>query len=58
MLRLIGEGRTNNEIARALHVSVKTVERHRTNLMTKLDAHTLVGLIRVAVKQGLIRFDD
>jgi DNA-binding NarL/FixJ family response regulator len=58
VLRLISEGRTNNEIARALHVSVKTVERHRTNLMTKLDAHNLVGLIRVAMKQGLIRFDD
>jgi DNA-binding NarL/FixJ family response regulator len=58
VLRLIGEGRTNNEIACALHVSVKTVERHRTNLMAKLDAHNLVGLMRVALKQGLIQFDD
>jgi DNA-binding NarL/FixJ family response regulator len=58
ILRLIGEGRTNNEIARLMHISVKTVERHRTNLMAKLDAHNLVELIRIAIKQRLIQFDD
>jgi DNA-binding NarL/FixJ family response regulator len=58
ILRLIAEGKTNNEMSRAIHISVKTVERHRTNLMTKLDVHNLVGLIRVAVKNRLITFDD
>lgn len=58
ILRRIGEGRTNNEIARLMHISVKTVERHRTNLMAKLDAHNLVELIRIAIKQKLIQFDD
>jgi DNA-binding NarL/FixJ family response regulator len=58
ILRFISEGRTNNEISKQMHISVKTVERHRTNLMTKLDAHNLVGLIRIAIKQRLIQFDD
>ena len=57
VLHLIAEGRTNNEIARQMHISVKTVERHRTNLMGKLGAHNLVELIRVAVKQSLIQLD-
>jgi DNA-binding NarL/FixJ family response regulator len=58
ILRLISEGRTNNEMSGLMHISVKTVERHRTNLMAKLNAHNLVELIRVAIKQRLIQFDD
>lgn len=58
MLRLISEGHTNNQMAKIMRISVKTVERHRTNLMSKLNAHNLVELIRIAVKQGLIRLDD
>lgn len=58
MLQLISEGYTNNRIAEALGISVKTVERHRTNLMAKLNAHNLVELIRVAMKHGLIRLQD
>ena len=58
MLRLIGEGYTNSRIAEALGISVKTVERHRTNLMAKLNVHNLVELIRVAMKHGLIRLED
>ena len=58
ILRRIGDGLTNGEIAAEMHVSVKTVERHRTNLMAKLDAHNLVELIRVAIKRGLIQLDD
>lgn len=57
-LRHIAEGRTNNEIARLMDISVKTVERHRTNLMAKLEAHNLVELIRIAVRQKLIQLDD
>lgn len=58
ILRLISEGRTNNEMSALMHISVKTVERHRTNLMAKLNAHNLVELIRASIKQGLIQFDD
>ena len=54
VLQLVGEGRKNQEIAKALVVSVKTVEKHRASLMSKLDIHDLAGLVRVAVKQGLI----
>ncbi len=57
MLQLIAEGYTNARMAEVLHVSVKTVERHRTHLMAKLGAHNLVELIRIAIKQGLIRLD-
>lgn len=58
VLRFVSAGRTNNEIAKLMHISVKTVERHRTNLMSKLDAHNLVELMRVAIKQRLIQLDD
>ncbi len=58
MLQMISEGYTNNKMAEALGISVKTVERHRTNLMAKLDARNLVELIRVAMKRGLIRLQD
>lgn len=58
LLQMISEGRTNNQMAEALGVSVKTVERHRTNLMAKLNARNLVELIRVAMKHGLIHLHD
>jgi two-component system, NarL family, response regulator NreC len=58
ILRLISKGRTNNEMSTLMHISIKTVERHRTNLMAKLNAHNLVELIRIAIKQRLIQFED
>ncbi len=58
ILRLISECLTYNEMSSLMHISVKTVERHRTNLMAKLNAHNLVELIRVAIKQRLIQFED
>jgi DNA-binding NarL/FixJ family response regulator len=57
VLQLIAEGYTNSAIAEALKISVKTVEKHRANLMAKLDVHDLPTLIRVAIKQGLIFTD-
>ncbi len=57
-LRLICKGHTNNQMAKIMHISVKTVERHRSNLMDKLNAHNLVELIRIGIRHGLIRFDD
>ena len=53
VLQLLAEGGTNRAIARELVISVKTVEKHRTHLMAKLNVHDLAGLVRVAVKHGL-----
>jgi len=57
-LKLVAEGATNKVIAEAMHISIKTVEKHRTNLMTKLNVHDLAGLIRIAIKHGLISLDE
>jgi DNA-binding NarL/FixJ family response regulator len=54
VMQLICEGHTNRSIASNLGISVKTVETHRTNLMDKLDVHDLAGLVRLAIKHGLI----
>lgn len=54
VLQLLFEGHTNPEVAHHLRISVKTVEKHRSNLMSKLDVHDLANLIRVALKYGLI----
>lgn len=58
VLQLISEGHTNAEIAESLDVSVKTIERHRTSLMAKLEVRNVVELIRAALKHRLIVFDD
>jgi DNA-binding NarL/FixJ family response regulator len=58
VLQLISEGHTNKAIAQVLKVSVKTVEKHRANLMSKLNVHDLAGLIRVAIKHGLVLLDE
>lgn len=57
VLQLIAEGYTNSAIAEALTISVKTVEKHRANVMAKLEVHDLPSLIRKAIKLGLI-FED
>ena len=54
VLQLVAEGHTNNEIANILTLSVKTVEKHRGNMMTKLDVHDLAGLVKVAIQHGLV----
>lgn len=54
VLLLIAEGRTNREIAQLLSVHIKTVESHRTHLMKRLDIHDIAGLVRFAIRQGLI----
>jgi two-component system response regulator NreC len=58
ILKLIVESYTNKAIAESMNLSIKTVEKHRANLMSKLNAQDLVGLIRIAVKHGLIFFDE
>lgn len=54
VLTLIAEGRTNQEIADLLVISIKTVNRHRENIMAKLNLHSRVELVRYAIAQGLI----
>jgi DNA-binding NarL/FixJ family response regulator len=51
---LIAEGYRNREIADYLCVSVKTVEKHRANLMQKLDLHNASALTALAIEKGLI----
>lgn len=58
VLQLVAEGFSNKEIARQLFISVKTVEKHKTNLKEKLGIYTNIGLLRVALKHHLIVIDD
>jgi DNA-binding NarL/FixJ family response regulator len=54
VLQLVAEGKSSKEIARVLGVSTKTVDTHRTRLMSKLDIHDAVSLVRYAIRRGLI----
>ncbi len=54
VLQLIAEGRTMKEIAQLLKISVKTAESHRSQLMERLDIHEVTGLVRFAIRAGLV----
>jgi len=54
VLQLIAEGQANKQVARELGISVKTVEKHRQHLMSKLDLHDTAGLTRYAIAAGII----
>ncbi len=54
VLKLLAEGYLNKEIAGLLHISVKTVEKHRANIMSKLDLHNAPALTAYAIKKGLV----
>lgn len=54
VLKLIAEGYKNKEIADFLFISLKTVEKHRTNLMNKLDLHNTAALTSLAIEKGLM----
>ena len=54
VLKLIAEAHTNNEIAEILHLSAKTVESHRGNLLRKLGMRDRVELVRYAIRRGLV----
>ncbi len=58
VLRLVASGRTSRAIAADLDLSVKTVERHRSNLMSKLDVGNVVDLLRAAIRLGLIDIEQ
>jgi two-component system, NarL family, response regulator NreC len=54
VLQLIAEGHKTKEVASRLGISVKTAESHRTRIMTKLDIHETAGLVRYAIRRGLV----
>jgi DNA-binding NarL/FixJ family response regulator len=54
VLKLVAEGNSNKYIAEFLGLSVKTVEKHRANLMSKLDVHNAAGLTAYAMEKGLV----
>lgn len=58
VLQLVAEGLSTKEIARRLDLSVKTVDTHRSQLMKQLDIHEVAGLVRYALRSGLISPDN
>lgn len=58
VLQLVAEGHSTKEIARRLDLSVKTVDTHRSQLMKLLDIHEVAGLVRYAMRVGLISPDN
>jgi len=57
ILQLIGEGQNTKEIAFNLEISIKTVESHRLQLMERLRIHDVPGLVRFAIRTGLVSAD-
>lgn len=58
ILQLIAEGHSTKEIAHTLNVSVKTIEAHRAGMMTRLDIHDIAGLVRYAIRVGLVHSEN
>jgi DNA-binding NarL/FixJ family response regulator len=58
VLKLLAEGYANKEISDFLHISVKTVEKHRANLIGKLDLHNVAKLTAYAIEKGLIETEE
>ncbi|HZL58616.1 MAG TPA: response regulator transcription factor [Stellaceae bacterium] len=57
ILQLIAEGKSSKQIAQLLDASVKTIESHRASLMERLDIHDVAGLVRYAIRHGLVSPD-
>jgi DNA-binding NarL/FixJ family response regulator len=57
ILQLLAEGNSNKEIATVLKLSIKTVETHRKELMERLGLHDVAGLVRYAIRMGIVRAD-
>jgi len=55
VLQLVAEGHTTKQIASILHISVKTAESHRGRIMDKLNIHGTAGLVRYAIRRGIIQ---
>jgi DNA-binding NarL/FixJ family response regulator len=58
VLKLISGGSSTKDIANSLNISVKTVETHRSQLMERLNIHDVAGLVRYAIKKGLVDIDE
>jgi DNA-binding NarL/FixJ family response regulator len=58
ILQLIAEGKSTKQIAGLLSISVKTAETHRAQLMERLEIHDVAGLVRYAIRHGLVRAED
>jgi DNA-binding NarL/FixJ family response regulator len=58
VLQLVAEGQSTQRIARRLRLSVKTVETHRAQIMQRLDIHHVAGLVRYALRKGIIPPDE
>lgn len=54
VLQLVAEGKTNQEIADLLVLSIKTVQTHRAHIMEKLQAHDRTDLVKYAIRKGII----
>lgn len=57
ILQLIAEGKSTKDIADMLYISTKTVETHRSQLMDRLDIHDIAGLVRYAIRTGLVMLE-
>lgn len=57
VLQLLAEGSNPKEIAKRLHISVKTVQTHRQHIMEKLDTHNLADLTKYAIREGITSLD-
>jgi DNA-binding NarL/FixJ family response regulator len=58
VLTYIADGYTSREIADTLVISIKTVDRHRENIMSKLNLHNRVELVKYAIEKGLINLSS
>ena len=58
VLTLVAEGLSNQDIGSRLSISVRTVERHRENIMERLNLHTRTDLVKYALRKGLIQLDE
>jgi two-component system NarL family response regulator len=58
IVQLLAEGHTSPQIAQKLHISKRTVESHRRNIMQKLGVHSLAEITKYAVREGLTSIED
>jgi len=58
VLQLVAEGKTTKEIAGRLNLSIKTVETHRAQLMERLNIHDVAGLVKFAIRVGLVQANE
>ncbi len=54
MVQLLAEGKSTKEVAADLNITFKTAATHRTNILRKLDLHSLADLVRYAIRNGIV----